>query len=128
MMQLFTQYVSVTGYALEAAGVLIIVLGVIRASARWLAQLGKQSKDALYIRFRQDFARAMMLGLEFLIAGDIIRTVIVAHSVLDVLSLGLLVLIRTVLVFTIHLEVEGCWPWQRSGVRAERRARPSGDP
>ena len=53
-----------------------------------------------------------MLGLEFLIAGDIIRTVVVAHSLADILSLGLLVLIRTVLVFTIHLELEGRWPWQ----------------
>jgi uncharacterized membrane protein len=122
MMQLFTQYVSVTGYALEAVGVLIIVLGVIRASARTLVRIGGKSKDELYIRFRQDFARAMMLGLEFLIAGDIIRTVIVVHSVLDVLSLGLLVLIRTVLVFTIHLEVEGRWPWQRSGAAGAQRA------
>jgi len=60
----------------------------------------------------------MMLGLEFLVAGDIIRTVVVAHSITDVASLGLLVLIRTVLVFTIHLEVEGCWPWQPSPARS----------
>lgn len=47
------------------------------------------------------------------VAGDIIRTVIVSHSLSDVASLGLIVVIRTVLVFTIHLEVEGRWPWQR---------------
>ncbi len=54
----------------------------------------------------------MMVGLEFLVAGDIIRTIIVAHTLTDIGGLGLLVLIRTVLVFTIHLEVEGRWPWQ----------------
>jgi uncharacterized membrane protein len=54
----------------------------------------------------------MLLGLDFLVAGDIIRTVTVTHSITGVLSLGLIVLIRTLLVFTIHLEVEGRWPWQ----------------
>jgi uncharacterized membrane protein len=61
----------------------------------------------------------MMLGLEFLVAGDIIRTVLVAHSISDLLSLGLLVLIRTVLVFTIHLETEGHWPWQPAPEKAQ---------
>ena len=56
----------------------------------------------------------MLLGLNFLVAGDIIRTVIVSHSISNVASLGLIVLIRTFLVFTIHLEVEGQWPWQKS--------------
>ncbi len=60
----------------------------------------------------------MLLGLEFLVAGDIIRTVVVANSISDVASLGLIVLIRTVLVFTIHLELEGRWPWQPEHDRA----------
>ena len=51
-------------------------------------------------------------SMEFLVAGDIIRTVVIAHSLAEVASLGMIVLIRTVLVFTIHLEVEGRWPWQ----------------
>jgi uncharacterized membrane protein len=48
------------------------------------------------------------------VAGDIIRTVIVDHSIESILALGLVVLIRTVLVFTIHLEVHGNWPWSTS--------------
>lgn len=56
----------------------------------------------------------MLVGLEFLVAGDIIRTVVVIDTITDVASLGLVVVIRTVLVFTIHLEVEGHWPWQAS--------------
>jgi uncharacterized membrane protein len=58
----------------------------------------------------------MLLGLDFLVAGDIIRTVTVARSISGVASLGLIVLIRTLLVFTIHLEVEGRWPWQTKPV------------
>ena len=53
-----------------------------------------------------------MTSMSFLEAGDIIRTVVVVDTITDVASLGLVVVIRTVLVFTIHLEVEGHWPWQ----------------
>ena len=56
----------------------------------------------------------MLLGIDFLIVGDIIRTVIVSHSIFNVAILGLILLIRTVLALTIHLEVEGQWPWQKS--------------
>jgi len=56
----------------------------------------------------------MLIGLEFLVAGDIIRTVIVDHTLEDIAGLGLIVIIWTILVFTIHLELEGRWPWQRS--------------
>ena len=61
--------------------------------------------------------RAMLIGLDFLVAGDIIRTVVVDHTLDGVLGLGLIVIIRTILAMTIHLEVEGHWPWQppRSG-------------
>ena len=53
-----------------------------------------------------------MLGLEFLIAGDIIRTVIVAGTLESVAVLGMIILMRTFLSVTLHLEVEGRWPWQ----------------
>ena len=70
------------------------------------------SQINLYHNFRREMGRAMLVGLEFLVAGDIIRTVVVTDTITGVASLGLVVLIRTVLVFTIHLEVEGHWPWQ----------------
>jgi uncharacterized membrane protein len=54
------------------------------------------------------------LGLEFLVAGDIIRTVVVAPTLENVVILGLIVLIRTFLSRALHLEVEGRWPWQRA--------------
>lgn len=111
MLSFFTDIIGVTGYALEAVGVAIIVIGAIAATVRGVRRFRDAGQNLLH-EFRKDFGRAMILGLEFLVAGDIIRTVIVAHSLTDILGLGLVVLIRTVLVFTIHLEVEGHWPWQ----------------
>lgn len=111
---MFSEFISITGYVIESVGVLIIVAGAVRASVRALFRPKNkiEAGAGLYVEFRQEIGRSMMLGLEFLVAGDIIRTVIVSHSLTDVASLGLIVLIRTVLVFTIHLEVEGRWPWQ----------------
>jgi uncharacterized membrane protein len=108
----FAQIISVAGYAVETVGVIIIIAGSIWATIGMVRVFSRESKENLYRSYRRDLARAMMLGLEFLVAGDIIRTVVIAHSVMDVASLGLVVLIRTVLVFTLHLEIEGRWPWQ----------------
>lgn len=112
MLGLFKEIISITGYTLEAVGVVIIVIGAIRTTIQAARELGSADRENIFRNFRREIGRAMMLGLEFLVAGDIIRTVVVADSVSAVLSLGLVVLIRTVLVFTIHLEVEGHWPWQ----------------
>ena len=125
MMNLFIQTISITGYAIETTGVILIVVGAIRAAVRAIGQLSEENRDKLFQQFRRDISRSMLVGLEFLVAGDIIRTVIVAHSMTDILSLGMLVLIRTVLVFTIHLELEGHWPWQPApekvqGVKSDR--------
>jgi uncharacterized membrane protein len=109
MIDIFTNIVSVTGYAVEGVGVVIIVAGSVLATFRSLV---RDSGDDKFRDYRRDIGRAMMLGLEFLVAGDIIRTVVVTHSIESIAALGLVVLIRTVLVFTIHLEVEGHWPWQ----------------
>ena len=109
---MISEVIEAAGYSLEAVGVVIIIFGALRATVSSIRRASQSPKVDLFREFRLDFGRAMMLGLEFLVAGDIIRTVIVDHSMSDVASLGLVVLIRTVLVFTIHLEVEGRWPWQ----------------
>ena len=73
-----------------------------------------ESEGAAYDTFRRQLGRSIILGLEFLIAGDIIRTVIVADTLTNVTILGLIILIRTFLSFTLHFEVEGRWPWQQA--------------
>ena len=101
------------GRAVDAVGVLVIVAGAILATGRFLVKRhGLASKS--YRLYRQDLGRAILLGLEFLIAGDIIRTVVVAPTLVNIVILGLIVLIRTFLSMALQLEVEGRWPWQRA--------------
>ena len=110
MTDLFSNSVSIIGYAIEAVGVLVITIGFLIATGRVVFKKVVDKADRLSV-YRRELGQAMLLGLEFLVAGDIIRTVIVDHSIESILALGLVVLIRTILVFTIHLEVHGHWPW-----------------
>src|SRR6266487_1131184 len=112
-MERFRSIVEILGTGLDAAGVLIVVGGAVLATARVL--LRRADTGEYYRRYRQDLGRAILLGLEFLIAGDIIRTVVVAPTLQNVLVLGLIVLIRTFLSLSLQLEIEGKLPWQREG-------------
>ena len=112
-METFTLVISTIGYAIETVGVLVIVFGIIRSARRTLGSLNETNRDAMFVQFRHDFAQSTLVGMDFLVAGDIIRTVIVSHTLVDIATLALLVAIRTVLVFTLHLELEGRWPWQQ---------------
>ena len=112
MIQIFAQVVSTVGYAIETVGVIVIVAGIIRSTRLTILALPGGDRDTVFSQFRHDFAQSTLIGMDFLVAGDIIRTVIVSHTLTDILTLALLVTIRTVLVFTLHLELEGRWPWQ----------------
>ena len=101
------------GTAVDAAGVLVIAAGVLLATGRLLFYRPREPGQS-YRLYRQDLGRAILLGLEFLVAADIIRTVVVAPTLENVLILGLIVLIRTFLSIALQLEVEGRWPWQRA--------------
>src|SRR5438094_5610922 len=85
------------------------------ATGRLVARLRDRSHDTgnYYMPYRQDVGRAILLGLEFLIAGDLIRTVVVAPTMQNVVVLGLIVLIRTFLSLSLQLEIEGRLPWRR---------------
>jgi uncharacterized membrane protein len=109
----FTEIISNCGYAIEAIGVLVIVIGSIIASVTFIRAFRQLPDGVAYRTYRRQLGRSIILGLEFLIAGDIIRTVIVADTLENVAVLGLIILIRTFLSVTLHLEVEGRWPWQR---------------
>ncbi len=100
------------GRAVDSVGVLVIVAGGILATGRFIVQRHAETSKS-YRVYRQDLGRAILLGLEFLIAGDIIRTVVVAPTLENIVILGLIVLIRTFLSMALQLEVEGRWPWQR---------------
>ncbi|MDR4504840.1 MAG: DUF1622 domain-containing protein [Candidatus Scalindua sp.] len=109
----FKGLITLAGYGIETIGVLIIVAGSLVPSFRFLLHFTKEPEGLAYRIYRRQLGRAIILGLEFLIAGDIIRTVIVADTLKNVTILGLIILIRTFLSFTLHLEVEGHWPWKK---------------
>lgn len=120
-MEQFAPLIGQIGLVVEVLGVTLIVAGILRAVIWYGLGILREVADR-YGDFRRDVGRSLLVGLEFLVAGDIIRTVVIANTISDVAALGLLVLVRTVLVFTIHLEVEGHWPWQQS--RAASREKP----
>ena len=93
-------------------GVLVIVVGVLVAT--WSMFVGSKKGEWLdsYKSYRHRLGRAILLGLEFLVAADIIRTVAVAPTLSNVGVLGLIVLIRTFLSWAIEFEMEGRLPWQ----------------
>lgn len=107
----FKEFVEIVGLAVDGAGVLIIVLGILAASVRFALPGSRKGGDA-YRTYRQDVGRAILLGLEFLVASDIIRTVAIAPTLQNVLVLGLIVLIRTFLSFALEVELEGHLPWR----------------
>jgi uncharacterized membrane protein len=106
----------------ELLGIAALVVGLIAALFAGGRSLVKaRSVEDSYRVVRTAFGRSILLGLEFLVAADIIRTVAVQPSLRNVATLGLIVLIRTFLSFSIEVEIEGRWPWRRCGARAERR-------
>ena len=106
----FRAAVEQVGLAIDAGGVLVVVLGIIMAV--WRVLLRPASPLGRYRQFRQDLGRGILLGLEFLVAADIIRTVAVTPTLQSVLVLGLIVIIRTFLSLALQMEVEGRLPWQ----------------
>jgi uncharacterized membrane protein len=107
-------WVQRIGEGIEYAGVAAMVIGMSWAVAAYLIALARAAAaEAMYQDLRRRLGRAILLGLEFLIAGDILRTVAIDPSLTGVAVLGGIVLIRTFLSFTIEMEVEGRWPWQQ---------------
>lgn len=107
------QFVELAAAAAEIAGVALILGGLVFASARY-ALARTPNGQARYQRYRHDLGRAILLGLEVLVAADIIRTVAFTPTMDSVAVLALIVAIRTFLSWSLALELEGRWPWQRS--------------
>lgn len=107
---------DIVGTAFDGLGVVVLVVGALVAGWRYFV-----AAERKYRQLRQDLGRAILLGLEFLVAADIIRTVAISPTLESVLTLGLIVLIRTFLSLSLELELEGRLPWKRA--EAEERER-----
>jgi uncharacterized membrane protein len=114
------EFVELAGRAAEIAGVALILGGIAVASVRYaFARPG--AGVSRYQRYRQDVGRAILLGLEVLIAADIVQTVTLKPTMDSVFVLAVIVAVRTFLSWSLALELEGRWPWQRD---AEARSHP----
>jgi uncharacterized membrane protein len=99
---------------LEAAGIAAVLIGALLTSFVFLRQgLGGTGWRAAYGHYRADLGRAILLGLELLVAADIVATVTAPLTVESLAALGLVVLIRTFLSLSLEVEIHGRWPWQR---------------
>ena len=107
------EFVEIAGNAAEIAGVVLIIGGLVIASARYLLPPASGGAPR-YQRYRQDLGRAILLGLEVLVAADIVRTVAFTPTMDSVIVLAMIVAIRTFLSWSLALELEGRWPWQRA--------------
>lgn len=106
-------WAAAAAVGIEGLGVLVIVAGVLWSSVVVAARMWQQSVRSPFRLYRRYIGRSILLGLEFLVASDIIRTVSHTPSVVDVAVLGIIVVIRTFLSFALSAELEGRWPWKR---------------
>jgi uncharacterized membrane protein len=102
-----------TGTLIDGVGVVVIALGILIATGRLARQLASRCPaEEIYNRYRQTVGRAILLGLELLVAGDIIRTVAIRPTFTSVGVLVVIVLVRTFLSWTLEVELNGRFPWQ----------------
>ena len=106
----FFEVIETVGKVIDATGVAVIAIGALLSAAGVIRRL--RTGDA-YRAFRQQLGRSILLGLELLVAADIIRTVAVTPDARSVAVLAGIVLIRTFLSFSLELEITGYWPWQK---------------
>lgn len=108
----FDDIIGKIGEGLDAAGVAVLVIGALIAAGSAAVRLTR-GEPRVYTRFRQQLGQTILLGLELLVAADIVRTVAAQLTLTGVAILGLIVLIRTFLSFSLEVELTGRWPWQQ---------------
>jgi uncharacterized membrane protein len=100
---------------IEYLGVAVIIVGALVASYAYLREsIGGRDWRAAYGRYRANLGRGILIGLEFLVAADIIATVTAPLTLTSVGLLAAIILIRTFLSFSLETEIEGRWPWRRT--------------
>jgi uncharacterized membrane protein len=105
--------IEIAAQGIEALAVAIIVIAIVHGSIRFLFDVTNKPDDA-YERYKNHLGKGLLLGLEFLVAADVVRTVVLDPTLQNVTILGLLVVIRTFLSWSLVVEIEGHWPWRRT--------------
>ena len=102
-------YIRIVGVGIDIFGVVIIVAGIVWSTALFFRH---RKSEEIYHSYKVSVGRSLLLGLEVLVAADIVKTIAIEPSFISLGVLGGLVIIRTFLSWTLVLEIEGRWPWQ----------------
>lgn len=117
----YTQLIDIVAGGFGVIGVGIILAGFVASAVKAARLWPREGTNAAYVSIRSTFGKSILLGLEVLVAGDIIRTVALEPTLGNLAVLGLLVAIRTFLAWSLEVEIDGRWPWARA--QAERDSR-----
>jgi uncharacterized membrane protein len=109
----FTEVMEWVSRGFETVGIAVLVVGFLTGAVKSLLAFAEGQREGAYDLVRRYFGRSILLGLEILIAADLIRTVAIDPTMRNVLVLGLIILIRTFLSFTLEIEIDGIVPWRR---------------
>ena len=106
--------IEMASVAIEILAVVIIFGAVIFGTIRylWSTLITKNDSSSRYSQYKEGLGKSLLLGLEILVAADVIRTVALEQTIESIISLGLLVVVRTFLSWALVVEIEGTWPWR----------------
>jgi uncharacterized membrane protein len=116
-------WVELAARGIQALAVLIMVVLILVETVRWIAHTRSGGQRA-YEHYRIMLGKSLLIGLELMVAADIIETAAIELTLLNLAMLGALVIVRTALGWTLTVEVEGHWPWQRGRRQASDAKRP----
>jgi uncharacterized membrane protein len=116
----FEEWMEQVVRGFEVAGVAVLVTGSVFAFARFAVQVFRGPVVEAYGGVRQNVGRAILLGLEILIIADIVQTITIDPTLESAIALGVIVLVRTFLSFSLEIELEGVVPWRRSAAQTDR--------
>lgn len=123
----FQESMELVGQVIDAVGVAAIVIGTVAATLQ--AGIGLSRREpGVYKQFRRFLGRSILLGLELLVAADIIKTVAVTPTLNDIAVLAAIVAIRTFLSWSLELEISGRWPWQKEPEAQSTEKAPTAEP
>ena len=105
--------------AIEVAGVAVLVTGCLVAAVSYARDVQRSDRIVAYKNLRGNIGRTILLGLEILIVADIVLTVAIDSTLQSALALGLIVLVRTFLSFSLEIELDGVVPWRRQAVERQ---------
>jgi uncharacterized membrane protein len=106
------EVIEISALAIEMLAVAVILVAIVHGTARYLTHRNRIRPGEAYSSYRVQLGKALLIGLELLVAADIVRTVVLNPTLSSVAVLGFLVLIRTFLSWSLVVEIEGRWPWK----------------